>query len=240
VVVVRPNLRGPECRNLALALNHKELANPNQFTYHKDEMSLERQHRRLHRRPSTPDHPAADDLRYIRETMERSSSFTAVSGFGLAAAGATALAAAWLASTQAPLPWLRVWLGEAVLAIAIAIVSIFWKANRLGLPVFSGPGRKVALGLAPTIFAGALLTFPLFRGGLQSALPATWLLLYGAAVITAGAYSVPTVPVMGACFMVLGGLAALGPTSLGNWFLAAGFGLLHIIFGILIARKHGG
>lgn len=202
-----------------------------------------RQHRvrRLHRPARAVPTGAADDLRYIRETMERSVAFTAVSGWGQVALGVTAAGAAWLAARQvSSLTWLRVWLGEALLAVAIAMLSILWKANRRGLPVFSGPGRKVALGLLPPLLAGAFLTFQLFRGGMQSALPATWLLLYGAGITTGGAFSVPIVPVMGVCFMVVGGLAALGPAAWGNWFLAAGFGALHIAFGILIARRHGG
>jgi hypothetical protein len=183
----------------------------------------------------------ADDLRFIRATMERSAAFTAVSGWGQALVGTTALFAAGLAARQvSSFTWLRIWLAEGVLAVAIALLSCAWKANRRGLPLFSGPARKVALGLAPPLVAGAFLTFLLFRAGLESALPAAWLLLYGAGIMTGGAFSVAIVPVMGVCFMLLGGLAALGPAAWGNCFLAAGFGGLHIIFGLLIARRHGG
>jgi len=201
-------------------------------------------HRRLRRphRPApvtalAPD-PAAD-LRFIRDTMERSASFTAIPGWGQVILGATALAAAWLAAHQ-PASWLKIWLAEAILAAVIAVLSMRWKANRRGLPLFTGPGRKVALGLFPPLVAGALLTFLLDRAGLDSALAPAWLLLYGAGIITGGAYSVSIVPVMGLCFMATGALAVVAPASWANYFLAAGFGGLHIIFGFLIARRHGG
>lgn len=182
-----------------------------------------------------------EDLRFIRDTMERSAAFTAVSGWGQVLLGATAAGAAWLAAHQAtPFAWLQVWLAEGLLAAAIGLLACTWKANLRGLPLFSGPARKVALGLAPPLVAGAFLTFLLFRAGLQFALPATWLLLYGAGIMTGGAFSVPIVPVMGLCFMLLGGLAVLSPAAWGNWFLGAGFGGLHIAFGLLIARRHGG
>jgi len=202
--------------------------------------------RRFHRssRPSseaglTPN--VAEDLRFIRDTMERSAAFTAVSGWGQVLLGATAMAAAWLAAQQvSPYAWLRVWLAEGLLAAAIGLLACTWKANQRGLPLFSGPARKVALGLAPPLVAGAFLTFLLFRSGMESALPAAWLLLYGAGIMTGGAFSVPIVPVMGLCFMLLGGLSVLGPAAWGNLFLGAGFGGLHIVFGFLIARRHGG
>jgi hypothetical protein len=206
-------------------------------------MQEHRTHRqRFRRRPVRPiPSRAAEDLRYIRDTMERSASFTAVSGWGQVLLGVTALAAAVVAAWQsAGFAWLRVWLAEALVAVAIALLSVVWKANRRGLPIFSGPGRKVALGLLPPLLAGAFLTFLLYRIGAQSALPAAWLLLYGAGIATGGAFSVAIVPVMGMCFMTLGGLAVVGPAAWGNWLLAAGFGGLHIVFGIMIARRHGG
>jgi hypothetical protein len=210
-----------------------------------------RQHRlrRPHRPPRPiPPSPVPDllpdpaaDLRFIRDTMERSASFTAVPGWGQVVLGLTALAAAWLASRPSnSAAWLKIWLAEALLAALIAFLSMRWKANRRGLPLFTGPGRKVALGLFPPLIAGALLTFLLQRAGLDSALAPAWLLLYGAGIITGGAYSVSIVPVMGLCFMATGALAVAAPAAWANWFLAAGFGGLHIVFGFLIARRHGG
>ena len=198
--------------------------------------------RRFRRSPRPPVAPnVAEDLRFIRDTMERSAAFTAVSGWGTVLLGGTALVAAALAARQpSSFGWLRVWLAEGLLAVAIGLLACTWKANRRGLPLFSGPARKVVLGLAPPLVAGAFLTFLLFRSGLESALPAMWLLLYGAGIMTGGSFSVPIVPVMGLCFMLLGGLTVLAPVAWGNWFLAAGFGGLHIIFGFLIARRHGG
>jgi hypothetical protein len=205
--------------------------------------------RRTHRSTTIPSRTtsvlpaltAADDLRFIRDTMERSAAFTAVSGWGYIIMGATALGAASLAAHQfSAAAWLRVWLAEGLLAMAIGLLSCTWKANRRGLPLFSGPARKVALSLSPPLVAGAFLTFVLFRAGLDSALPATWLLLYGAGIITGGAFSVAIVPIMGICFMLAGGLAVLAPATWSNLFLAAGFGGLHMVFGFLIARRHGG
>jgi hypothetical protein len=202
---------------------------------------LRRPYRPARPSPARPTPDLAADLRYIRETMERSASFTAVPGLGQVVLGVTALAAARIASLQStPATWLKVWLGEGVLAGIIAFVSIRSKANRHGLPLFTGPGRRVALGLLPPLAAGAFLTFLLFRAGFYAELPAAWLLLYGAGIITGGAYSVAIVPVMGVCFMAAGVFAVAAPAAWGNWILAAAFGGLHIIFGLLIARRHGG
>src|SRR5712671_1644983 len=123
---------------------------------------------------------AVDDLRFIRQTMERSAAFTAVPGWGMFAVGASAIPAAWLASHYAfNVRWLGIWICEAVLAISLAIVAIQSKAVRRGLPWTSGPGRKVALSLIPPVAAAAILTVPLFRANLGSVLPGTWMLLYG-------------------------------------------------------------
>jgi hypothetical protein len=183
---------------------------------------------------------ALDHLAFIRQTMERAGTFTAVSGRGQVVVGAIALAAAALASRQVTREaWLGVWLGAAAGAVAVAVTGIVLKARTMRTPVLSGPGRRFALGFAPPVVAGAALTFALARAGAWDMLPPTWLLLYGAAVVAGGTFSVPPVPVMGGCFMALGVTALLAP-AWGDWWLALGFGVLHVAFGIRIAVKHGG
>ena len=184
---------------------------------------------------------AADNLRFIRETMERAGSFTAVPGWGGVAIGVTAVVAAVMAARQAtPHAWLATWLVEALLAVAIAAVATVRKSRAAKIPLFSAPGRKFALSFAPPLLVGALLTAVLYNAGYVAVLPGMWLLLYGTAVVTGGAFSVRVVPVMGLCFMGVGAVALFSPVSWGNWFMAAGFGELQIVFGFVIARRYGG
>jgi hypothetical protein len=197
--------------------------------------------------PSKIDQPPAlheramDNLRYIRETMERASAFTGISGWGQVAIGVTATAAAFIAAHQVNFKyWLATWFAEALVSLLIAGWSMDRKARALQMPLLTGPGRKVAFSLSPPILAGGLLTIVLYRAGLTNYIPGVWLLLYGTGVITGGMFSVPIVPAMGLCFMLLGGAALFGPAALANWLMAAGFGGLHIVFGVIIARRYGG
>ena len=184
---------------------------------------------------------AMDNLKFIRDTMERASSFTAVPGWGGALMGVTAVGAAVIASQQTSgKMWIRVWLVEALLAFVVGAWAMDRKARAIQTPLFSAPSRKFAFGFAPPIFAGMVLTIVLTKIGQTKLLPGIWLLLYGTAVTTGGMFSIRIVPVMGLCFMVLGALFFFAPTGLGDWFMAAGFGGLQIIFGFIIARRHGG
>ncbi|HET7274930.1 MAG TPA: hypothetical protein VFI91_07100, partial [Longimicrobiaceae bacterium] len=168
---------------------------------------------------------AMDNLRFIRETMERAGSFTAVSGWGEVAVGVTALIAAALASRQdSASAWLTVWGIEALVALVIGGFTVAWKARAASLPLLSGPGRKAALSLAPALVAGALLTGVLFSEGIVAPLPGIWLLLFGTGIIAAGTYSVKIVPVMGLCFMAVGTFALIAPPEWGNAVMAFGFG----------------
>jgi len=136
--------------------------------------------------------------------------------------------------------WLATWLIEAVFAMALAVFAIKRKTKSMQGPLISAPARRFVLSFAPPLLVGGLLTAVLYRAGFTAAIPGAWLLLYGTGVVTGGAFSVRVVPVMGLCFMSLGAVALFCPFTWGTSFLAVGFGVLHIAFGIVIARRYGG
>jgi hypothetical protein len=190
--------------------------------------------------PVPIDSRAADNLRFIRDTMERAASFTAVPGWGGVVIGVTALGAGAVAFGQPLREQFFVWLSEALLALVIAWVAVRIKSKRLALSLQSRPARRALLSFMPPLLAGAILTAVLYHLQIYGITPGLWLLLYGAAVVTGGAFSVRIVPVMGLCFMFFGALSLLAPAEWGNIFLVLGFGGLHIAFGTVIARRYGG
>ena len=183
---------------------------------------------------------AADNLRFIRDTMERAAAFTAVPGLGGVAIGITAVLAGGVANTRSPQQQFAIWCVEAVIATVIAYVAVCRKSRRLMISLQTRAARRALLSFVPPLGAGAVLTIALVRMGAFGILAPLWLLLYGAAVVTGGSFSVRIVPVMGLCFMLAGAIAAACPASWGNGFLMFGFGGLHILFGAVIARRHGG
>lgn len=184
---------------------------------------------------------AADNLQFIRETMERSTSFTAVPGYGGMLMGVTAVAAAFIAVQQeTQIGWLRVWLLEACLAFAIGLLAMWQKSRIADTSLLSTPARKFALSFAPPLIAGVAITLGLWRYEHYEMMPPVWMLCYGAAVVCGGAFSVRVVPVMGWCFITMGAVAFVMPASNGILLMAASFGLLHIFFGAIIAKRYGG
>jgi hypothetical protein len=192
-------------------------------------------------RPAPLHAHAIDDLRFIRETMENAASFTAVPGWGGVAMGATALATACVAPRPSSAKvWVLTWLAAALGALALGALATYFKARRVGTPILARPGRTFLLSLFPALLAGAVISGAIYAAGLTRLLPGIWLLLYGLGVISAGAFSVRVVPVMGLCFMLAGGAALFCPAAWANAMMAAGFGGLHVLFGTIIARRYGG
>ncbi|MEP6705650.1 MAG: hypothetical protein ABJB34_12655 [Acidobacteriota bacterium] len=184
---------------------------------------------------------AADNLKFIRETMERSTHFTAVPGYGGALMGVTAIVAAYIAAQQIYLrDWLIVWLTEAFLAFAIGLLAMWQKTKISKTSMLSAPARKFAFGFVPPLVAGVVITLGLWRFEHYEVMAPVWMLLYGAAVVTGGAFSVRIVPVMGWVFIASGAIAFALPASFGNILMGVSFGLVHVVFGLIIARRYGG
>ena len=184
---------------------------------------------------------ALDNLRFIRSTMERAGAFTAVPGWGNVFMGLIALSAAGFASRQTSIHlWLAVWLGAAFLSFGVALWCMRRKTRAAGLSLFAGPGSRFWLGFCPPLGAGVLLTLGFAYLDLIDVLPPLWLLLYGAGVMSGGAFSVRIVPLVGACFMAVGACALFAPSAWNDSFMAIGFGGLHVIFGFIVVRKYGG
>jgi hypothetical protein len=136
--------------------------------------------------------------------------------------------------------WLLIWMATAVFGFTTGASAMIVKSRAIGEPIASGPGRRFALGMLPTLLVAMVLTAGLYAVGRYEFLPTTWLLLYGASVVTGGAHSVKVVPLMGATILALGVAAMVSPMTWGDAYLACGFGAVHIVFGTIIARKHGG
>jgi hypothetical protein len=184
---------------------------------------------------------AEENLQFIRRAMERSSTFTAVPGLGGAAMGALGLAAAVIAANQPSSErWLIVWLATAAVALSIGVTATWRKAARSGAPLAGAVGRRFAMSLAAPLVAGATLTWGVWMKGDRALIPAVWLLLYGTGVLTGGIFSVAAVRVLGVLFMALGIVALVTPPAWGNVWLGMGFGALQVIFGLYIAKRHGG
>jgi hypothetical protein len=184
---------------------------------------------------------AAENLRFIRETMERSTHFTAVPGYGGILMGVTALVTAYIAHIQSfRRDWLIAWLVEAGLAFSIGLLAMWQKSKLADQSLFSIPAKKFAFGFTPPLVAGIAITLGLWRYEHYEIMAPVWMILYGVSVVTGGAFSVRIVPVMGWLFIALGALAFALPAVYGDYLMAASFGVLHIVFGAIIAKKYGG
>ena len=195
-------------------------------------------------RPSNPPEMQAramDNLRFIRETMEAAGTFTAVSGWGQVVIGVSAVVAALIASQFAESSeWVLIWAAEAFLALGISVWFMYNKAKSASLPLLTGSARKLLFSFSPVFAVGMVVTIALMQRGLYGLLPGIWMTLYGTAVVAAGAFSVRIVPVMGAAFIIVGGVALFAPAAWSTALMILGFGLLHVVFGFVIARRHGG
>ncbi len=193
---------------------------------------------------------ALDNLSFIRDAMERASVFTAVPGWGMVAMGVVALGGGTLAAQRLSVDWwINTWACVALAGCVVGTASMAWKAQRQEQTMWSGLGRRAIFSFSPAILAGMVFTEVLYENRLEALMPGVWLMLYGVAVCGAGAFSVRVVPLLGLSFMLLAlpaflmgdsSSALIGPLRWADLLLMAGFGGLHLLAGLYIARNHGG
>jgi hypothetical protein len=185
---------------------------------------------------------ALGTLRYIRASMEAAGAL-AVPGMAGVVMGLIGILAAALASTPALRAfWLEVWLGAAVAAFVLGGGLMARQAARRGHTYQFAPIRKFVLCLSPALIAGAVLTLVLLRAEMDRLVPGTWLLLYGCAVTAASTVTGRLnrlIACMGTLFMLLGIATFVLPPQLHSLLLGLGFGVLHLVSGVLIGRRHG-
>ena len=176
------------------------------------------------------DSHAAATLRYIRASMESAASLAVPGSTGFAS-GIVGLLAAVVSSVPAVRPyWLLVWLLAAVIAAGVSGTLLFRQT----------PIRRFAIGLVPSLFAGAVMTAVMWSSTNLRAIPGTWMLLYGCGLIAASTASTRSIGILGGSFVAMGLLALVLPDSLQIPMLGIGFGGLHILFGYLTRRAgHG-
>jgi hypothetical protein len=193
------------------------------------------------------------DLAEIRSMMERASKFLTLSGLSGIGAGAVALAGAWTAwvmlgtpaagtlpqQLPAGLALRLVGLGALVLALALGTALVFSSrmARRQGRPLW-GPATRLLLGaLAVPFVAGGSLSLALLFQGHLWLVPGMLLLFYGIGLFAAGSFTFGEIRYLGIAQALLG-LAAVFSPDLGLVLWAAGFGVLHIVYGAFLYFRY--
>jgi hypothetical protein len=192
------------------------------------------------RAPVRLDSHAAATLRYIRSSMEGAVSLAVPGSAGIVLGLIGLMAAALSSAPSLHEHWLSIWLGSALVAGTAGSILIVRESSLRNLRLAGTPLRKFALCLFPSIGAGLAMTAVHWNGGNLHAIPGTWLLMYGCALIAASAATTRLIALLGGLFALLGFVALLLPDNLQILMLGAGFGGLHMVFGFIIrSTGHG-
>lgn len=184
---------------------------------------------------------AAENLRYIRSTIEAAHTFTTIPGKGCIAMAVAALGAAALELLPPLAPyWLPIWLIAAVASCTVALLLMERKARAQGLSLRRAIAVRFFLTLAPAFVAGGILTVALLDNVGRDVIAGIWLLLYGVGIAACGVFSIPVVLIAGFAFIGLGTVTLAAPPAWAPLMLALGFGGVHLALGVLIIRDHGG
>lgn len=186
------------------------------------------------------DSHAAATLRYIRRSMEGAVQLAVPGSAGLVLGTIALLATALCLAPELHKFWLPIWLSAALLGAVLGSTLIVRESSLRDLRLHGTPLLKFALCLAPSLGAGLVMTAVHWFGGNLHAIPGTWLLLYGCALLAASAATTRIIAALGMLFVLFGLAALLLPDEWQLLMLGAGFGGLHILFGLLIGRSGRG
>lgn len=200
-----------------------------------------------------------EELKEIRNLMERSARFLSLSWLSGIFSGIFALAGAIFAylylgtlsdqelesiitfqSVAIPVP-LLVLLADAalvfVLALAFTLFFTFRKAKKQGLQFWTPASRRLFVNfIVPLITGGAFVLLLMYYGASFLLVPTT-LIFYGLALVNSSKFTYSVTFSFGIAEIILGFISAFF-FGYGLWFWAAGFGLLHIVYGIIIFLKY--
>lgn len=195
---------------------------------------------------------ARENLRVIRQTMERSTQYSTLSGWSGILIGVVALIGVYLTDRQIgaaiaqghPVKTVHpalgmIWLSALVLAVGIEFACNKRRAVRVGKRVASRLGAHIILAALPAFFGCGVLTVFFYVHGLVSYIWGVWMLCYGLAICSVGLFSLRQVSYLGAAFVVAGALTLLFPVKLHLLMMALTFGGFHIVYGITMARRNG-
>jgi len=188
-----------------------------------------------------------EDIKAIREMMEKSSKFTSINGLSLVLAGFFAFAGGWYArhlqkvhkyETDALiLPWLGIALVILVLAVGTISIFSYCKAKKNNQPLFNSVTRRASYNLLVPLAVGGLFSLlMLLRGNIAIVAPLT-LIFYGLALINTSKFTFSEIHILGICQVILGLLATVFLYN-GMIFWIIGFGTFHIIFGLKMYVKY--
>lgn len=197
-----------------------------------------------------------DDLTHIREMMERSSRFISLSGLSGIVAGCLGLIGAFAAyglMLQSGLDYfdkggkryeshlvqqlLILAVGVLTLAVLFGIYFTVKKSRRLELPIWTTTTKKMIFSLGVPLFVGAVFCSALLFNNHFDLIAPSLLVFYGLALVNVEKYTYSDVKILGLLELGLG-LIALFNLGLGLLFWAIGFGLLHILYGIILYKKY--
>lgn len=202
--------------------------------------------------------PSLKALEDIKQIMQKSSRFISLSGWSGVAAGVCALAGACYTSTKIDC-WKRgdceferlikeggVNLQSELLKIAIitflaafvlAFIFTYLRSKTTGTPIWNYASRRLMLNVAIPMVVGGIFVYRMMELGFFGLVAPACLLFYGLALVNASKYTLGEVRYLGFGQILLG-LINCWAIGYGLYFWAAGFGILHIIYGILMWYKY--